>query len=254
MRVTPRLGSAVLAAAVFALLPSSSSAQSEEVIQRLQAQNESLGHRLDQLQRQIDDLMFFNRLGDLAEIDIVRLTGPPLRYEPNPTAQGAGNPFRFYSYVFIPRDLDRTRDQPLIVFPHGGVHSNFSSGATNVLRELLEQGYTVIAPEYRGSTGYGRGTYQAIDYGGLEIEDSYAARNFMLANYEFLDSDRVGIVGWSHGDRRQCRACALSDQPLAVLQGDAARIAGATAVKKDDVARIVGRGAVVGAEAVKGAV
>ena len=170
-----------------------------QIQRQLERQNESLEHQIDVLSRQIDDIMFFQRLGDIAEIDIVRLTGPALRYEPNPTAQGAGNPFRFYAYVFIPKDLDRSRKHPLIVFPHGGVHANFTTGSTNVLREMLEQGYTVIAPEYRGSTGYGAGTYRAIDYGGLEIEDSYASRNFMLENYDFLDPNRVGIVGWSHG-------------------------------------------------------
>ncbi|UCF39617.1 MAG: S9 family peptidase [Gemmatimonadota bacterium] len=165
----------------------------------LERHMESMGHQIDVLERQIDDIMFFQRLGDIAEIDIVRLTGPALRYQPNPTAQGAGNPFRFYSYVFIPRDLDRSKRQPLIVFPHGGVHSNFTTYYTHILRELLEQGYTVVAPEYRGSTGYGAGIYRAIDYGGLETEDTYAARNFMLENYDFLDANRVGIIGWSHG-------------------------------------------------------
>ena len=38
-----------------------------------------------------------------------------------------------------------------------------------------------------------------LDYGGLEIEDSFAARQFMLDAYDFLDSERVGIIGWSHG-------------------------------------------------------
>ena len=160
---------------------------------------ENLGHTLATLSRRIDDVMFFQRVGEIAEVDLVSFTGPPPRYEPNPTAQGAGNPLRVRAYVFVPRDLDRSQRQPLIVFPHGGVHSNFSTGATNVLREMLGQGYTVIAPEYRGSTGYGRGVYEDIDYGGLEIEDTFAARNFMLENYEFLDPNRVGIVGWSHG-------------------------------------------------------
>jgi len=160
---------------------------------------ESLDHRIDALERQIDDIMFYQRLGDVAEIDIVRITGPALRYEPNPTAQGAGNPFRFYSYVFIPKDLDRSKKQPLLVFPHGGVHANFTTYYTHILRELLAQGYTIVAPEYRGSTGYGSGTYRAIDYGGLETEDSYATRNWALENYDFLDPNRVGIIGWSHG-------------------------------------------------------
>ncbi len=190
-----------LSLAAVAVVPAVGSGQEREnaVLHRLEQQNESMRHRLDRLQRMIDDLMFFDRLGDIAEIDMVRLTGPPLRYQPNPTAQGAGNPFIFRAYVFIPRDLDRSKKQPLLVFPHGGVHSNFSTGNTHVLREMLSQGYTVVAPEYRGSTGYGRGTYEAIDYGGLEIEDTDAARRFMLENYSFLDPSRVGIVGWSHG-------------------------------------------------------
>ncbi len=175
------------------------SADGQDVIHELQRLNTKLGHRLDVLSRQVDDLMFFQRLGDLATIDRVRLTGPAKRYEPNPTAQGAGNPFKFFAYVFIPKQLDRTQKQPLIVFPHGGVHGNFSTGSTNVLRELLEQGYTVVAPEYRGSTGYGSNTYHAIDYGGLEIEDTRASRDYMLERYDFLDSKQVGIIGWSHG-------------------------------------------------------
>lgn len=194
-----RTALALLAAALLVLPAPGTAQESPEVLDALRAQNETLRHRLDQLQRQIDDVMFFHRLGDLAEIDLISLTGPPLRNQPNPDAQGAGNPFRFRAYVFIPRELDRSREQPLLVFPHGGVHSNFSSGTVNVLREMLSQGYTVIAPEYRGSTGYGRSTYEAIDYGGLETEDTHASRQFMLDSYDFLDEDRVGIVGWSHG-------------------------------------------------------
>ena len=165
----------------------------------LQSHIDGLQHRLDTLSRQVDDLMFFQRVGDIADIDLVSFTGPPPRYQPNPTGQGAGNPLRILAYVFIPKDLDRDRKQPLIVFPHGGVHSNFGSSYSNILRELLAQGYTVVAPEYRGSTGYGGGFWRAIDYGGLEIEDTYATRNFALESYDFLDEERVGIIGWSHG-------------------------------------------------------
>jgi dipeptidyl aminopeptidase/acylaminoacyl peptidase len=171
----------------------------EEIRDMLERHIEDLRHQLAATNRRIDDLMFFHRLGDIADINMVSITGPPLRYQPNPTAQGAGNPFRFRAYVFIPKDLDRSKKQPLLVYPHGGVHSNFGSGASQTLRELLVQGYTIVAPEYRGSTGYGRGSYEAIDYGGLETEDTYASRNYMLGRYDFLDEDRVGIIGWSHG-------------------------------------------------------
>jgi dipeptidyl aminopeptidase/acylaminoacyl peptidase len=193
----------VLLAVLAAAAVSSAAGQEDDRLARiermLERHIEGMRHEIDVLERRIDDITFFHRLGDIAEVDIVRLTGPPLRNQPNPTAQGAGNPFRFYSYVFIPRNLDRSKRQPLLVFPHGGVHSNFTTYYTHVLREALEQGYTVVAPEYRGSTGYGGGVYRAIDYGGLETEDTYAARNFMLENYDFLDPNRVGIIGWSHG-------------------------------------------------------
>ena len=204
MKRTTRLFRFILASVLFAVfLPCGLTAQSSEETQEIKAMLERhierLGHQIDGLNRRIDDIMFFHRVGDIADIDIVQFTGPPPRNQPNPTAQGAGNPLRIQAYVFIPKNLDRSKKQPLIVYPHGGVHSNFSTGTTNRLREMLEQGYTIVAPEYRGSTGYGGGLYRTIDYGGLEIEDTYAARNFMLENYDFLDGNRVGIVGWSHG-------------------------------------------------------
>jgi dienelactone hydrolase len=160
---------------------------------------ESLRHRLDVLEKAIDDVLWYHKVGDIAYVDKVRHVGPPLAKAKNPTAMGVGNPVKFYSYVFIPKNINYNKKYPLMVFPHGGVHSNFSTYYTHIVRELTAQGYVVIAPEYRGSTGYGRGMYEKIDYGGLEVEDAYAARNYMLDNYEFLDKDRVGILGWSHG-------------------------------------------------------
>ncbi len=156
-------------------------------------------HANDTLLKAIDDLLWYNKVGDIAEINKVRFTGPPPRYNPNPTGQGAGNPLIIPAYAFIPRKLDRSRKHPLMVLIHGGVHANFASSGANIVRELVEQGYVIVAPEYRGSTGYGGEFYRAIDYGALENDDVYAARNWALDAYDFLDPKRVGIMGWSHG-------------------------------------------------------
>ena len=63
----------------------------------------------------------------------------------------------------------------MIVMIHGGVHSsNMTGGPANtatIVRELIEQGYVVVSPEYRGSTGYGAAYAKAIDYGGKENDD-----------------------------------------------------------------------------------
>ncbi len=171
----------------------------DQRMQQMEKQFESLRHRLDVLQKVIDDVLWYHKVGDVAWVDKVRIVGPPRWKVPNPNALGAKNPVKFYAYVFIPKWIDRGKKYPLLVFPHGGVHSNFSTYYTHIIRELMAQGYIVIAPEYRGSTGYGEGFYKLIDYGGLEVEDAYSARNYMLENYSFVDKNRVGILGWSHG-------------------------------------------------------
>lgn len=168
-------------------------------LKRLEKQNENLNHRLDVLSKQNDDNLWFQRLGDIAYVDKLYITGPPPTNIKNKTDQSYGNPLKFWTYVFIPRGVDSDKKYPLIVLPHGGVHSNLTTYYTHIIRELMAQGYIVVAPEYRGSTGYGKSYYQNIDYGGLETEDVYAARNHMIENYDIVDKHRVGIIGWSHG-------------------------------------------------------
>ena len=161
------------------------------------------GNANDEVLKQIDNLMWHAKLQDVAVVDEFTYTSLPPARETNPTAQGAGNPMIVYGYTFIPKNLDRTKQHPLIVYVHGGVHSSFLSGGegngAHIVRELIAQGYTVVAPDYRGSTGYGPGYYRAIDYGGRENDDVFAARSWMLETYSFLDAKRVGIIGWSHG-------------------------------------------------------
>jgi dipeptidyl aminopeptidase/acylaminoacyl peptidase len=170
----------------------------DPVQDRLRALEEQLTFLQQALSKDIDDLMWIRALEDLALVDKVRYTGPPPRVIPNPTGQGAGNPIIITAYTFIPRKYATAR-LPLVVYVHGGVHGNFESSAMHIVRELVEQGYAVIAPDYRGSTGYGREFWRLIDYGGLEIEDVFAGKQWMLENYANIDPERVGIIGWSHG-------------------------------------------------------
>jgi len=106
--------------------------------------------------KQIDDLMWWQRLGDLAYVDKVRLTSTP-RWKPQyPDDPFAGNKMQFYCYVFIPKEIDESSKYPLIVLPHSGVHANFSTYYAHIVREFVAQGYVVVSAEYRGSTGYGK--------------------------------------------------------------------------------------------------
>lgn len=174
-------------------------AQVEDAAQLIKKSDNNLRHRLDQLEKMVDDLLWYERVGDIAHVDKVYMYGPPKWKESNPTAMGAGNPVKFWSYLFFPKEIDTNKKYPLIVLPHGGVHSDFNTYYTHIVRELVSQGYIIVAAEYRGSTGYGKKHYEKIDYGGLEVEDVFASKNYMLENYHFIDSKRVGIIGWSHG-------------------------------------------------------
>lgn len=160
---------------------------------------ESAGHDRDALAKQIDDLMWFQRVGDVAVVDKIRIYGPPRWKEPEPTGIGAGTHLKFYAYVFTPRGFDGIARLPLLILPHGGVHGDFTTYYAHIVRELMAQGYVVVAPDYRGSTGYGRGLWEDIDYGGREVGDCLAARDWAVANHPRVDPDRVGILGWSHG-------------------------------------------------------
>ncbi len=184
----------------------------------------------DEVLKQIDDLMWHLKLQEVAVVDKFAYTSLPPARETNPTAQGAGNPMIVYAYSFIPKSLDRAKQHPLLVYVHGGVHSSFLSGGegngAHIIRELVEQGYTVVAPDYRGSTGYGTGYYRAIDYGGRENDDVFAARDAMLEMHKFLDAKRVGIIGWSHGgmitlmnifEHPAAYACAYAGVPVSDL-------------------------------------
>ena len=156
-------------------------------------------NNLDEVLKKIDDVMWRFDLGDIAEIDKIEYTSLPPAHIGNPKAPGAGNPLIIRAYTFIPKNLDRSKKQPLIVFAHQGIHANSDTRDAHVFRELLQQGYSIISADYRGSTGYGRGFYEQIDYGWREVDDVYLAGQWMLENYSFLDPKRVGMIGWSHG-------------------------------------------------------
>lgn len=170
-----------------------------QALGEMQRRQQALEYQLDQLAKAIDDVAWFQRVGDIAVVDKWRIIGPPDANPSKPKAPGASNPIKFYTYTFMPRQRGAGEKMPVVVLPHGGVHADFTTYYAHIVRELVSQGYLVVAPEYRGSTGYGRAFQELIDYGGREVDDVHAAMRWALATFPEADAKRVGLVGWSHG-------------------------------------------------------
>jgi dipeptidyl aminopeptidase/acylaminoacyl peptidase len=102
------------------------------------------------------------------------------------------------AYLFQPLTKRGSRGHAAMVWVHGGVHGNWGTTAFPFVREAVQRGYVIIAPDYRGSTGYGAAHHNAIDYGGKELDDVASAVDY-LKTLPHVDPDRIGIMGWSHG-------------------------------------------------------
>lgn len=136
-----------------------------------------------ELFKALTDVSFYTQLGGEMVVRKVRYDGE--------------DKFVVPAYLFAPRDT--TVRRPVVLMVHGGVHGDLDDQYVWQIRSLVSQGYAVVAPEYRGSTGYGRAHYDAIDYGGKEVEDVMLAREYLGRYVPFADTSRMGILGWSHG-------------------------------------------------------
>ena len=124
-------------------------------------------------------------------------------------------------WLFVPKNLDRTKKHPAIIWIHGdGVNQNYDGWHVqrnyavyySFHQYLLQQGYVVFAPDYRGSIGYGRdwrnGVY--MDVGGKDAKDAWMSANY-LKTLPYVDSDRIGVWGLSYGGF--FTLIAMTDQP-----------------------------------------
>jgi dipeptidyl aminopeptidase/acylaminoacyl peptidase len=123
------------------------------------------------------------------------------------------------AWLFVPPNLDKNKRHPAIVWIHpDGVNQNYDGWHTDrneavyyaFHQYLLQEGYVVIAPDYRGSIGYGRAWREAVyhDVGGQDATDARLAAKY-LNSLSFIDPDRIGVWGLSYGGYFTLRAVSL---------------------------------------------
>jgi dipeptidyl aminopeptidase/acylaminoacyl peptidase len=138
-----------------------------------------------------------------ASIDKSKLVAPQLIHYPGPDGKSVP------AWLFVPPNLDRSKRHAAIVWIHpDGVNMNYDGWHPDrneaVYYEfhqyLLQQGYVVIAPDYRGSIGYGRDWRNDVymDVGGNDAKDARLAATY-LKTLGYVDPARIGVWGLSYG-------------------------------------------------------
>jgi dipeptidyl aminopeptidase/acylaminoacyl peptidase len=89
---------------------------------------------------------------------------------------------------------------PAVVLIHGGPSFHLAHYWNPFLSYIAARGWTLIAPNYRGSTGYGRDWMisNRFEMGRLDTEDCSAAAIF-LAKEGLADPKKIAVTGRSHG-------------------------------------------------------
>ena len=104
------------------------------------------------------------------------------------------------AFVYVPYNMVRNGQNAAIVYVHGGPAVQSVNSFNRFIQHMVNQGYMVIAPNYRGSTGYGKEFQQAnlFDMGGGDLQDVLAAADF-IKQTGFLDPKKIVLAGGSYG-------------------------------------------------------
>ena len=105
-----------------------------------------------------------------------------------------------HAFLFRPRDASAQSPAPAIVLPHGGPTSLYADEWDGHVQCLVDRGFAVIAPNFRGSISYGR-AFERLnhgDWGVGDTRDCLAAADF-LRTLDWVDGDRLGVAGASYG-------------------------------------------------------
>jgi dipeptidyl aminopeptidase/acylaminoacyl peptidase len=99
--------------------------------------------------------------------------------------------------LFMPR---ARKPGPAVIIIHGGPDWFFEMTWYPIMIHMASRGWVVLAPNYRGSTGYGRAWQEAsrFDFGGVDTDD-IAAGAIYLEKEGLADPKRIAVTGRSHG-------------------------------------------------------
>lgn len=108
--------------------------------------------------------------------------------------------FTIESIVYLPPNFKKDGKFPLVVMPHGGPAARDYLYFDDLAQYIAVNGYVVVKPNFRGSSGYGKTFEEAGhgEWGGKMQQDLNAAVKF-LSRKGYIDINKVCMVGGSYG-------------------------------------------------------
>lgn len=100
--------------------------------------------------------------------------------------------------LYQPKELERPA--PAVINVHGGPHWLSQITWDPFTQHMVSRGWIVLAPNYRGSSGYGKAWQLAsqFDLGGVDTQDVVAGANYLEAQ-NIADPDKIAVTGRSWG-------------------------------------------------------
>ena len=104
------------------------------------------------------------------------------------------------AFLYVPFNMARNEQNAAIVYVHGGPNAQSMNSFNRFIQFAANQGYMVLAPNYRGSTGYGKEFQEAnlFDMGGGDLEDVLAGVDW-IKQTGHLDPKKIAVMGGSYG-------------------------------------------------------
>ncbi|HEY7351317.1 MAG TPA: S9 family peptidase, partial [Terriglobales bacterium] len=103
-------------------------------------------------------------------------------------------------YLYKPLDYQPGQKYPTLLHPHGGPVGAYHGEFNHFSQLFAANGYVVLEPNPRGSSGYGEPFCKAIyaDWGNKDFQDDMAMVDYAVAK-GIADPDKLGVGGWSYG-------------------------------------------------------
>ncbi|NLH50742.1 MAG: S9 family peptidase [Myxococcales bacterium] len=132
---------------------------------------------------------------DLAGIPAESFIAPKLAFYPTRDEKGVP------AFVYLPGNRSAADKAPAVLYLHGGPESQERPGFNWLFQYFLSRGYAVVAPNIRGSSGYGK-TYLHLDDKEKRVDavrDVADAAVFIKKNLPQIDAGRLALLGGSYG-------------------------------------------------------